>query len=198
MKIERSTNARFDAWRRVLAGVLICRRSLAKTKSVIVVEDLHVRGMQRNRHLALSISDAGFGDLRRQLTYKCDWYGSRLVIADRFYPSSKTCSGCGCVKESLGLAERVFDCDACGLSLDRDENAAVNLRRLGLAQLPEGLREVTPAERKALASGSAEVKPASRKQEAFRLAALAAHHAEARRKARRYGADPPCPQAHHS
>ena len=69
--------------------------SLAKTKSVIVLEDLHVRGMQRNRHLALSISDAWLTEFRRQLTYKSNWYGSTLVLPDRFYPSSKLCSGCG-------------------------------------------------------------------------------------------------------
>ena len=140
--------------------------SLAKTKSVIVMEDLHVKGMARNRSLALSISDAGMGELRRQLTYKSEWYGATLVIADRFYPSSKTCSGCGCIKQTLNLSERVFDCDACGLVLDRDENAAINLRRLGLARLPEGLGEVTPVERKALALAPASVKPASVKQEA--------------------------------
>lgn len=140
--------------------------SLAKTKSVIVLEDLHVKGMARSRSLALSIGDAAMGELHRQVAYKSEWYGSRLVVADRFYPSSRTCSGCGVIKGTLVLGERVFDCDACGLSLDRDENAAINLRRLGLAQLPEGLREVTPVERKALASALPEVKPASLKQEA--------------------------------
>jgi putative transposase len=142
--------------------------SLAKTKPVIVLEDLHVRGMQRNRHLALSISDAGFREFRRQLTYKCDWYGSTLLVADRWFPSSKLCSGCGVLKDTLSLGERVYCCEVCGLSIDRDENAAINLRRLGLheLQLPEGLREVTPVERKALASASAAAKPASLKQEA--------------------------------
>jgi putative transposase len=140
--------------------------SLAKTKSVIVLEDLHVRGMQRNRHLALSVSDAGMGELRRQLAYKSEWYGSRLVIADRFFPSSKLCSGCGTIRDTLTLGERVYSCDACGLSLDRDENAAINLRRLALAQLPEGLGEVTPVERKALTVAPASVKPASMNQEA--------------------------------
>jgi transposase len=92
-------------------------------------------------------------ELRRQLAYKSEWYGSTLVIADRFYPSSKLCSGCGVIKDTLALSERVFDCDACGVSLDRDENAAINLRRLGLAGLPVDRREVTPVERKALAPG---------------------------------------------
>jgi putative transposase len=123
--------------------------------------------MARNRSLALSISDAGFGEFRRQLTYKSEWYGSTLLIADRFYPSSKTCSGCAVIKDTLSLSERVFDCDACGLSLDRDENAAINLRRIGLGGLPEGLREVTPVERKALAPAViGGVKPTSAKQEA--------------------------------
>lgn len=141
---------------------------LARTKRVIVLEDLHVRGMQRNKHLALSINDAGMGELRRQLTYKSAWYGSTLVIADRFYPSSKLCSGCGVIKSTLALGARQFDCDACGVSLDRDENAAINLRRLGLslAGLPMDHREVTPVERKALALAPASVKPASVKQEA--------------------------------
>jgi putative transposase len=140
--------------------------SLAKTKSVIVLEDLQVRGMQRNRHLALSISDAGMGELRRQLAYKSVWYGSTVIVADRFFPSSKLCSGCGTIKVTLALSERLYTCDACGLALDRDENAAINLRRLGLARLPEGLGEVTPVERKALTLASATVKPASAKQEA--------------------------------
>ena len=125
--------------------------TLARTKSVIVLEDLHVKGMQRNRSLALSVGDAGMGELRRQLAYKTEWYASTLVVADRFFPSSKLCSGCGVIKDNLSLGQRRFDCNSCGLSLDRDENAAINLRRAGLDGLPEGLREVTPVERKALA-----------------------------------------------
>jgi putative transposase len=139
---------------------------LARTKRVIVLEDLHLRGMQRNRHLALSVSDAAMGELRRQLTYKSAWYGCQLVIADRFFPSSKLCSGCGVIKDMLAIGERMYDCDVCGLSLDRDENAAVNLHRLAAGNLPVDRREVTPVERKALASVSADVKPASLKQEA--------------------------------
>jgi putative transposase len=150
--------------------------TLARTKSVIVLEDLHVKGMQRNRSLALSVSDAGMGALRRLLAYKCEWYGSRLIVADRFFPSSKTCSGCGLIKEALGLGERVFACHACDLSLDRDENAAINLHgyglqavggELGIAPLPEGLREVTPVgEEGSGLERQPQVKPASVKQEA--------------------------------
>jgi putative transposase len=149
--------------------------SLARTKPVIVLEDLNVRGMQQNKHLALSVGDAGMGELRRQLTYKCDWYGARLIVADRFYHSTQLCSACGVLNEQLkgfaGLRQREFACPACGLSLDRDENAALNLRtygckQLGIAPLPEGLREVTPVERKALAPARSGAKPASLKQEA--------------------------------
>jgi putative transposase len=104
--------------------------TLARTKSVLVVEDLHVAGMLRNRRLAGSIADASWTELHRQLAYKCQWYGSRLIVADRWYPSSKTCSACGLVRTSLSLAERVFRCPACGLACDRDLNAARNLAGL--------------------------------------------------------------------
>lgn len=100
---------------------------LAKTYGSIGIEDLNVKGMTQNRSLARSISDMGFGEFRRQLEYKTVWYGSRLVVHNRFFPSSKTCSNCGVVKESLPLSERVFECD-CGLVLGRDVNAARNLQ----------------------------------------------------------------------
>ena len=86
--------------------------------------------MLRNRHLARVLSDSGLAELRRQLTYKTAWYGSQLILADRFYPSSKTCSACGWVKAKLALAERTFSCKSCGLVLDRDLNAARNLAKL--------------------------------------------------------------------
>jgi putative transposase len=76
---------------------------LAKAKSVIVVEDLHVAGMVRNGHLSRAISDQGWAEFHRQLTYKCQWYGSKLLVAPRFYPSSKVCSGCGAAKAELNV-----------------------------------------------------------------------------------------------
>jgi putative transposase len=103
---------------------------LAARHDTIVVEDLNVAGMVRNRRLARAISDAGFGELRRQLSYKTTWAGSRLVQADAFYPSSKTCSACGTVKAKLSLSARVFRCESCGLRTDRDLNAARNLAAL--------------------------------------------------------------------
>jgi putative transposase len=101
--------------------------TLAKTHGRIVVEDLNVKGMLGNRQLVRALSDAGFGEFRRQLAYKCQWHGSELVVADRWFPSSKTCSRCGTVKPELSLRERTYRCESCGLVLDRDLNAAINL-----------------------------------------------------------------------
>ncbi|MFI7575813.1 IS607 family element RNA-guided endonuclease TnpB [Micromonospora sp. NPDC049497] len=103
---------------------------LTREHGVIVVEDLHVTGMLRNRRLARHIADAGFAELRRQLAYKTTWNGGRLLVADRWYPSSKTCSACGAVKAKLALSERKYECQACGVGLDRDLNAARNLAAL--------------------------------------------------------------------
>jgi len=105
---------------------------LAKDYDVIVVEDLNIAGMLGNHSLAKHISDAAWGEFTRQLEYKTTWYGSTLVKAGPFYPSSKACSQCGTVKAKLSLDERVFHCEACGLTTDRDLNAAINLARLGL------------------------------------------------------------------
>ncbi|MEU6324384.1 zinc ribbon domain-containing protein [Streptomyces sp. NPDC047009] len=95
-----------------------------------VVEDLNVAGMLRNRRLARKIADAGFGEIRRQLTYKSRRNACRIVVADRWFPSSKTCSACGAVKAELPLHARIFDCAVCPLVKDRDENAARNLAAL--------------------------------------------------------------------
>ncbi|WP_245695758.1 IS607 family element RNA-guided endonuclease TnpB [Actinopolyspora saharensis] len=96
----------------------------------VVIEDLHVAGMVRNRRLARAVSDVGMGELRRQLDYTTTWTGRQLVVADRGYPSSKTCNDCGAVKAKLRLSERTFTCDHCGYRTDRDLNAARNLAGL--------------------------------------------------------------------
>lgn len=96
----------------------------------IVVEDLNVSGIKKNRRLAMHISGASFYEIRRQLTYKAEAYGRKLIVADRFFPSSKTCSACGTKKATLTLGERIFVCDICGFTIDRDLNAAVNLKNL--------------------------------------------------------------------
>ncbi len=102
---------------------------LARTKPVIVVEGLRPANMLRNHPLARSLSDASFGEFVRQLDYKCGWYGSHLVKADPFYPSTKRCSSCGGMKE-MPLSERTYSCPSCGLVMDRDLNAARNLARV--------------------------------------------------------------------
>jgi len=99
---------------------------VGKRPSVIGLENLNVRGMQQNRHMARAISDLGMYELRRQLTYKAEWNGTELVLIDRWYPSSKTCSECGHIRESLRLDERDFVCPQCGVVIDRDLNAALN------------------------------------------------------------------------
>jgi putative transposase len=100
---------------------------LAATHGVIVVEDLNVAGMVKNRRLARAIADVGMAELRRQLTYKTVWNSGRLVVADRWFPSSKTCSDCGAVKTKLALSMREYVCAECGMVADRDLNAARNL-----------------------------------------------------------------------
>lgn len=101
--------------------------------SVVVIETLNVKGMMRNRKLARSIADVGMSEFGRQIRYKCDWYGISLLEADRWFPSSKQCSRCGQRKESLTLSERTYDCPNCGLMIDRDLNAAINLKQLSTA-----------------------------------------------------------------
>ena len=103
--------------------------SITKSASVIVIEDLNVSGMLKNRRLAKSLLDASLSEIHRQLEYKSKWYGVELRKADKWYPSSKKCAQCGKKKESLPLSERMYLCE-CGLVLDRDLNAAINLRNL--------------------------------------------------------------------
>jgi putative transposase len=109
--------------------------SLTRRFHTLVIEDLNVRGMARNRHLARSIADMGFFEFRRQLEYKAERRGGMVMVADRFYPSSKTCSCCGHVLDALPLSVREWTCPACGTIHDRDVNAARNLRAHGLAAL---------------------------------------------------------------
>ena len=102
--------------------------AIVKRSSVIGVESLNVKGMMRNRKLARAISDAGWGEFIRQLRYKCELYGVHLVEVDRWFPSSKLCSGCGWKNEHLTLSDREWTCGGCGMIHDRDMNAAINIR----------------------------------------------------------------------
>ena len=107
--------------------------SIVKTKPYrIVIEDLNVKGMMKNKHLSDAIRKQGFYEFKRQLEYKCKFRGIKLVIADRFYPSSKNCSQCGKIKSDLKLKDRVYKC-SCGLNIDRDLNASINLSNYKLA-----------------------------------------------------------------
>ena len=106
---------------------------LARTYADISIEDLNVAGMVKNHRLARVVEDAAFAEFRRQLEYKTARTGARLHVIDRWYPSSKTCSNCGTVKAKLSLSERVYHCDGCGLVIDRDVNAAINIQVAGSA-----------------------------------------------------------------
>jgi putative transposase len=121
--------------------------ALAQQHDVVVVETLSAAGMRAaggacKRGLNRALADAALAQIRRMLGYKTRWYGSQLVEADRFFPSSKTCTACGRRKPNLTLADRVFHCDGCGVRIDRDLGAAINLARLGV---PTSVGEQSPA-----------------------------------------------------
>ncbi len=133
---------------------------LTRRFHTIGIEDLNVRGMVRNRHLARSIADMGFFEFRRQLEYKAAMRGGQVVVADRFYASSKTCSACGKKLDELPLSVREWVCPSCGVVHDRDVNAAINLKNMAASSAVSACGEE--------GSGSgrkARVKPASMKQE---------------------------------
>lgn len=140
----RIANIRHDALHKTTSSLVAKDKPEEERPSVIVIEDLNVNGMLRNHNLAQAISDVGFAEFRRQLGYKCEWYGIELMVANRFFPSSRLCRHCGCLNSELKLSDREWVCD-CGSVLDRDMNAAINLRNLAL-KLPLVQREVTPAE----------------------------------------------------
>ena len=101
---------------------------IKRKPSLIVLEDLNVEGMMKNRHLSKAVQEQGFSEFRRQIEYKAQWAGIKIVIADRFYPSSKLCIKCGRIKKDLKLSERIYRCE-CGNEIDRDLQAAINLTR---------------------------------------------------------------------
>jgi putative transposase len=120
-------NLRLDFLHKLTTG-------LAKTKPVLVVEDLNVAGLSRG-FLSRSVADVGWGTFRRMLAYKAEWYGATLLVAPRSFPSTRLCSRCGHLHGRVPLSQRVFRCEACGLEVDRDLNAALNLKAYGLAHL---------------------------------------------------------------
>lgn len=108
--------------------------SIAKNYGGVVVETLNIKGMMKNHSLAKSIVDVSWSEFNRQLEYKCKWNFKHYIKIDRFYPSSKTCSNCGHIQKML-LSNRIFNCMDCGISIDRDLNAAINIRKKGLSTL---------------------------------------------------------------
>ena len=138
---ERIANCRKDCLHKITHA--LTHDSQVRT---ICMEDLNVKGMQRNRHLAQAVGDASFGMFLTMLEYKCRWYGVNLVKIDRFAPSSKTCSQCGHVYKGLKLSERSWTCPECGTHHDRDFNAACNIKEFGLKALPTGRGEVKPVD----------------------------------------------------
>ena len=112
----------------------------------ICMEDLNVKGMQRNHHLAQAVEDASFGMFLTLLEYKCSWYGVNLIKIDRFAPSSKTCGKCGHIYKGLNLSERSWTCPECGTHHDRDFNAACNIKDFGLKALPTERGKVKPVD----------------------------------------------------
>ncbi len=123
----RIANVRKDALHKATSALVARTKPDSKRPAVIVLEDLHISGMLKNRRLSRAIADVGMYEFRRQLEYKARFAGIEVKFVSRWYPSSKTCSGCGWIHEDLTLAERVFICQRCGIVLDRDENAALNL-----------------------------------------------------------------------
>jgi putative transposase len=121
----RVANVRLDALHKLTTW-------LAKNHGIIVVEDLNVSGMLKNHRLASAIADCGFHQFKRQLLYKAEWYGSQVILADRFYPSSQLCSECG-HRQKMPLRVRTFKCERCGMEKDRDFNASINLEALSPA-----------------------------------------------------------------
>ncbi|MFQ6039229.1 MAG: RNA-guided endonuclease InsQ/TnpB family protein [Candidatus Poribacteria bacterium] len=123
----RIANQRSDAISKATSALVAKTKPPHQRPKTIVIEDLNVNGMLKNRK---AVANVGMYEFRRQLEYKCTWYGSKLLVASRFYPSSKRCSHCGTIKEELPLDVRVFRCNNCSLLLDRDLNAAINLKKL--------------------------------------------------------------------
>lgn len=125
----RLTNIRHNYLHQTTAALI------AMLPCMVVMEDLNVTGMMKNKHLSKAIAEQCFYEFIRQMRYKCEWNGIRFVQADRFYPSSKTCSCCGSIKRDLKLSDRTYVCPDCGFTIDRDLNAAINLSRY--VDLPE-------------------------------------------------------------
>ena len=121
---HRLTNIRHDHLHHITSEIV------KREPSFICIEDLNVKGMMKNRHLSKAVQQQGFYEFRRQMEYKSKWNNIQVIIADRFFPSSKLCSCCGKIKKDLKLSERIYKCE-CGNVIDRDLQAALNLKKYG-------------------------------------------------------------------
>ena len=121
---HRLTNIRHDHLHHITSEIV------KREPSFICIEDLNVKGMMKNRHLSKAVQQQGFYEFRRQMEYKSKWNNIQVIIADRFFPSSKLCSCCGKIKKDLKLSERIYKCE-CGNVVDRDLQAALNLKKYG-------------------------------------------------------------------
>ena len=138
---EKMTDTRKDAIDKMTKRIVCDSQA-----DVIVIEDLNVSGMVKNHKLSKHIQDASFSEIRRQLEYKSLWYGKTLIIADRFFASSRTCHNCGWRNGGLTLGDRQWECPVCHTKHDRDRNAALNLESFGLKALAGDAGEVRPPE----------------------------------------------------
>ena len=120
--------------------------AIAKHYGTVVLEDLNVSGMVKNHHLSKSITDQGWSQFKTMLMYKMEWRKAEVVEIGRFEPSSKMCSGCGNIKHDLKLSDRIYHCDVCGFKMDRNLNAAINIRNIGMIKVGKGIPELTPVE----------------------------------------------------
>jgi putative transposase len=126
----RIANLRRDTLHQATSDIVAKTKPDTARPRAVVLEDLNVNGMLQNHRLARAIADVGMSEFGRQVQYKTTWSGSQVVVADRWFPSSKRCSGCGAIKDKLDLSERTYECNCCGARLDRDLNAAQNLAQL--------------------------------------------------------------------
>jgi putative transposase len=135
LKLEREINKLYIHITNILNNNIhnFTSKLIKLNPEAIVIEDLNVKSMMKNRHLSEKIMEAKFYEIRRQLEYKCLWNNIKLIIADRWYASSKICSECGHKKVKLSLSERTYVCEECGCIIDRDLNASINLRNLAYA-----------------------------------------------------------------
>ena len=129
-------NIRKDTLHKATSQIVAKTKPCDERPRVIVLEDLHIMGMLKNRKLSRAIADVGMYEFRRQLEYKATFAGVQVTFVSQWYPSSKTCSACGHIKEALSLGERTFICEQCGFTLDRDRNAALNLLRQAEHKVP--------------------------------------------------------------